>query len=217
MTDEELCLRRAVVCASGLLYWVGVWFQARRVRKQIRRSPNLKPRGRREATLWLGWLLVVLVWIGQPLIGASPAAVWPIRFFAPGLQPFLLIAGLFLAALGYAGTLWSYAAMGDTWRIGIDTRERTRLIRRGPYRWVRHPIYSFQILILAGAALLLPTPLSVGILALHYVCVHFKAGDEERHLAGLHGEAYRSYQAHTGRLAPRWTREPATSGPATGA
>ena len=68
MSVEELQLRRAVVGASGLLYWGGVLIQARRVRKQIGRSPNLKPRGFKERALWLGWFLVILVWVGQPFL-----------------------------------------------------------------------------------------------------------------------------------------------------
>jgi protein-S-isoprenylcysteine O-methyltransferase Ste14 len=203
MSEPELWLRRALVCASGLIYWVGVWVQARRVRRRIRRSPNLKPRGARETALWLGWLLVVLVWIGQPFLGAGEQAPPVIRFFPPLLHPAGLVLGLLGLVLGYVGTLWCYAAMGDTWRIGIDTRETTSLVRGGPYRWVRHPIYSFQVVILSGAALLLPTPLSLGILALHYGCVRIKAADEERHLIAVHHEAYHDYLTRTGRLFPR--------------
>ena len=77
------------------------------------------------------------------------------------------------------------------------------LINRGPYRWVRHPIYLFQIVMLAGAALLLPTLLSFVILATHYICVLIKAGDEEKYLTGVHGEAYRGYLSRTGGLFPK--------------
>jgi hypothetical protein len=81
------------------------------------------------------------------------------------MHPVNLALGLALLVLGYAGTLWAYAAMGDTWRIGINRNEKTTLVNRGPYRLVRHPIYLFQSVMLAGAALLLPTPVSFLILA----------------------------------------------------
>jgi protein-S-isoprenylcysteine O-methyltransferase Ste14 len=68
---------------------------------------------------------------------------------------------------------------------------------------VRHPIYLFQIVMLAGAAVLLPTPISFSVLAIHYVCAQFKAVDEERYLLTVHGDAYRDYQSRTGRLFPR--------------
>ena len=206
MTAEELQLRRMIVCASGLIYWAGVLIQARRVRKRIGRSPNLRPRGLREKALWFGWFIVILAWIGQPLLVGGTVTTPGLALW-PGLLHLMSLAvGLALVVLGYAGTLWTYAAMGDTWRIGINPNEKTALVSRGPYRWVRHPIYLLQIVMLAGAALLLPTPVSFATLALHCGCVLVKARDEEKYLIALHGGAYHEYRAHTGGLIPRFVR-----------
>jgi protein-S-isoprenylcysteine O-methyltransferase Ste14 len=207
MTTEELQLRRIVVSASGLIYWGGVWIQARRVRKQIGRSPNLKPRGLKEKTLWLGWFVVIAVWVGQAFLVGEETSKPSLRLLPWLLHPSGLVLGVALVVLGYACTLWCYAAMGNTWRIGINAKEKTTLVRRGPYRHVRHPIYLFQIVMLAGVALLLPTPASFFILALHCICVLSKAADEEKYLTTVHGEAYRDYLSRTGRLFPRLIRK----------
>ena len=206
MTLEELQFRRMVVSASGLLYWGGVLIQARRVRKQIGHSPNLKPRGPKEKALWLGWFLVISVWVGQPFLIAEEASKPGLGLLRALLHPVGLPLGLILLLLGYACTLWCYAAMGDTWRIGINANEKTTLVNRGPYRHVRHPIYLCQIVMLAGAVLLLPTSASIVILALHYVCVLIKAADEENYLSRVHGAAYRDYVGRTGRLFPKFIR-----------
>jgi hypothetical protein len=58
MTTDDLQLRRAVVFASGLLYWGDVVVQARRIRKHIGHSPTVRPRGSKETALWFGWFLV---------------------------------------------------------------------------------------------------------------------------------------------------------------
>ena len=203
MTAEEWQLRRVVVGASGLLYWGGVVIQARRIRKQIGRSPNLRPRGSREKALWVGWLIVILAWIGQPLLVGVTGTTAGLNLMPGLLHPVGLAVGLALVALGYAGTLWTYAALGDTWRIGINANEKTALVSRGPYRWVRHPIYVLQFVMLAGAALLLPTPVSFATLATHYLCVRLKAGDEEKYLMTVHGTAYREYLSRTASLFPR--------------
>ena len=63
-----------------------------------------------------------------------------------------LIVGRALIAAGYLGTLWCYATMGDAWRMGINRAEKNELVNRGPYPFVRHPIYLFQIVMLAGSA-----------------------------------------------------------------
>jgi protein-S-isoprenylcysteine O-methyltransferase Ste14 len=206
MTVEELPLRRLAVCASGLIYWGGVLIQARRIRRRIGRAPNLRPRGAREKALWFGWFLVILAWVGQPLLVGATVTTPGLALWAWLPHPVSLALGLALVGLGYAGTLWTYSAMGDTWRIGIDRQERTALIRRGPYRLVRHPIYGLQVVMLAGAALLLPTPVSCATLALHAGCVRLKARDEEKYLLTVPGDAYRAYRAQTGGLFPRWFR-----------
>jgi protein-S-isoprenylcysteine O-methyltransferase Ste14 len=214
MRAEALQLRRAIVCASGLLYWGGVLVQARRVRKKIGRSPNVWPREGKERALWIGWFLVIIAWIGQPLwLEAVPAS--PALAVLPGLlHPAGLALGLGLVGLGYAGTLWTYAAMGNSWRMGVNANEKTTLVSRGPFRWVRHPIYLLQILMLTGATLLLPTPVSFLALAMHYVCVLLKARDEEKFLTRVHGAAYREYMFRTGGLCPKLFRRPAAAGEA---
>ena len=203
MSTDELFWRRAIVSASGLIYWIGVWILARRVRKQIGRSPNLKPRGTKEKILWVGWLLVILVWVGQSFVVRIDNA-WPgLTFFSAMLNLPLFATGIVLVVAGYACTLWCYAAMGNTWRIGVNKNEKTTLVERGPYRSIRHPIYAFQLVMLAGAALLLPTILSFAILVLHLICALIKAVDEENYLKTVHGQTYVDYMARTGRLLPK--------------
>lgn len=203
MSTEEFFWRRAIVSGSGIIYWIGVWILARRVRKQIGRSPNLKPRGAKEKILWIGWILVVLVWVGQATVVRTESD-WPGVVFHPALLKLpLLVAGIVLVVGGYTGTLWCYAAMGNTWRIGVNKSEKTTLIERGPYRAIRHPIYAFQLVMLAGAALLLPTTFSFAILGLHLSCALIKAVDEENYLKTVHGQAYVDYMARTGRLLPK--------------
>lgn len=182
--------------------------QARRVRKRIGRSPNVRPRGGKERALWVGWFLVIVAWIAQPLwVGATLAS--PALAVLPGLiHPAGLAVGMGLVVLGYAGTLWTYAAMGNSWRMGVNANEKTALVSQGPFLWVRHPIYVLQIVMLTGATLLLPTPVSFAALATHYLCVRLKAMDEEKFLIRVHGAVYREYMSRTGGLYPRLFRRP---------
>ena len=208
MTSEELFIRRTVVAASGIIYWAGVLVNAWRVRRHIGRSPNLKPAGAKERLLWLGWLLVSVAWIAQPFLIRSSATDGWLRII-PGLGgTFLLYPGIALIVAGYGATLGCYAAMGDSWRIGINQREKNVLVTTGPYRHVRHPIYLFQSMMLVGVAFLLPTPISLLTLGVHLCCVLVKAADEEEYLLAIHGNRYDTYRAETGRLLPRF-RKPA--------
>ncbi len=203
MQVDAPALGLAAVCASGSLYWLGVIGQAVRIRRHIGRSPNLKPKGTKEKLLWLGWFVVIVTWIGQPLMIMRFGDL-PIFASLPLLaDPWTLAPGLIMIVAAHAGTLWCYAALADSWRIGIKKKEKTELVTSGPYRWIRHPIYSFQILALLGAAVLIPTGVSLALLVLHTTCSTIKALDEEAYLTGVHGESYTQFLARTGRFLPR--------------
>jgi protein-S-isoprenylcysteine O-methyltransferase Ste14 len=202
MPADNVFLNRAVVLGSVLLYWGGVLVQARRVRRRIGKSPNLKPRGTKERLLWAGWMLVIIGWLAEAfLIGRLDVSGFRI---VTGLSNTVgLVIGLSVVALGYAGTLWCYSAMGDLWRIGIDHTKKVALVSIGPYRYIRHPIYSFQMVMLFGAFWLLPAGFSLGLVLAHLICVRIKAADEEAYLLTTLGDEYHHYLARTGRLFPR--------------
>ncbi len=202
MPIDPLWLRKGLVIGSALIYWAGVFIQIHRVRKHIGRSPNVRPRGSKERVLWFGWFLVVAGWLTQPVvIGKFNGSLF---YLVPCLMgPIGFLLGLLVVLGGYTGTQWCYTALGDAWRMGIRRREKTALVKNGPYRYVRHPIYLFQIAMLLGAILLLPTPFSFILLFVHLLCVVIKAVDEEAYLLRVHGSEYQVYLSSTGRLLPR--------------
>ncbi|UCD36393.1 MAG: isoprenylcysteine carboxylmethyltransferase family protein [Nitrospiraceae bacterium] len=209
--EVQLALRKGIVFLSALIYWGGVMLNARRIRKRIGRAPNLRPGSLKERVLWLCWFFVIAGWAGQPfLIGRdNPSSLFAL--ISSMTTPAGFYAGIAMAALGYAGTLWCYAVLGTSWRIGVHAAERTALVRSGPYRSIRHPIYLFQMIILAGMMLLIPTAFSFILLLVLFFSALVKTLDEEAYLMGIHGKEYRAYYETTGRFLPRWKRNPARS------
>jgi protein-S-isoprenylcysteine O-methyltransferase Ste14 len=101
------------------------------------------------------------------------------------------------------GVAFSQQTMGRSWRIGVDQDERTGLVTGGPYRHVRHPIYSCLFLVHLGVALLVPNTLALASVALALVSVELQArAVEEPWLLREHGERYAAYGAQTGRFVP---------------
>ena len=113
------------------------------------------------------------------------------------------IAGLVLFGLGLALTVLAQAAMGASWRIGVDPSERTGLVTDGLFGIVRNPIYSGMIPAIAGLAILSPTVLSLaGVLSVAVGIEIQVRAVEEPHLLRSHGDAYAAYAARVGRFVP---------------
>lgn len=148
--------------------------------------------------------MVIAGWIGQPFFIERYEGTIFFTFKDYLVHPYGVVLGTGLACLGYAGTLWCYAALGNAWRIGINRKEKTVLIQHGPYRFVRHPIYLFQMVLLIGMISLLPTLFSLLILLIHFICIFIKALDEETYLLSIHDSQYREYLSRSGRFLPKW-------------
>ncbi|RJQ44500.1 MAG: isoprenylcysteine carboxylmethyltransferase family protein [Nitrospiraceae bacterium] len=205
MTASSITLRQAIVVFSALIYWGGVLIHAHRVRKDIGRSPNLSPRTFKETLLWLSWFFIITGWAGQPFLVERYSDSFLFLFIGEiTLRRIGITAGVFLWLCGQAGTLWCYHALGTSWRIGVNRKERTALVQNGPYRFVRHPIYLFQLMILIGVAFILPTAFSLIILLVHTASIFIKARDEEEYLLSVHGSSYKEYYERTGRFLPKW-------------
>ena len=151
------------------------------------------------------WTAGVLFAIAVFLGGLAPAAemtglVTPLLGAA---RESLHGAGLACFAFGLGGTLWAQLAMGESWRVGVDSTARTELVSRGPFRWVRNPIFSWMTLASVGLVLLAPNLLSLASLLVLVTALELQVrAVEEPYLLRTHGDSYRRYAAATGRFVP---------------
>jgi methyltransferase len=74
------------------------------------------------------------------VLGAHPPAFWPV-FFVPWLLAQVLRG-------------WAIAALGTSWNVRVWVTPGMRLVRRGPYRFMRHPNYLAVIVELLAAPLM---------------------------------------------------------------
>lgn len=187
-----------------LLYWGTVVVRAIRFRRRLGKFPAVIPRRRIERVLWLLWLLVIVAWVGQPLVTLSGLPLS--RFFKPLTALDYVTLDVIGSALGWCAfglSLWCWKLLGKSWRLAIDLQEKTALITSGPYAVVRHPIYALQGLLMIGSWVVLPTPfllLAAGVLGF---CLIMKAVDEERYLLRAHREEYAGYSCRVGGFLPR--------------
>ena len=123
-------------------------------------------------------------------------------------------AGIGLTSLGVALAIWARYCLGQFWSARVTLKEDHRLIRSGPYRYVRHPIYTGMLLAVSGTALVLGEWRGVLAVILVQAAHSRKAVREEAFLLTEFGGEYATYRRRTGFLFPRFPGR--TSGPSPG-
>jgi protein-S-isoprenylcysteine O-methyltransferase Ste14 len=75
------------------------------------------------------------------------------RLSPPHIGPEIGITGVALVAAGVGLAIWARAYLGKNWGLPMTLQQQPELVTSGPYRFVRHPIYSGWILAMTGSAL----------------------------------------------------------------
>ncbi|MFT5206912.1 MAG: protein-S-isoprenylcysteine O-methyltransferase Ste14 [Candidatus Omnitrophota bacterium] len=180
------------------IYWVIVLGNAWRIKKTLGKTPHIKPIHRLESLLWVGWLSILLSWYIIPL----GQYMYPEYYlFKPLIQHNSLIVGLIVSVVGLLGTLWSYGVFGLDWAIS-SSAPRNQIVMTGPYAMLRHPIYGFQFLVFLGCCMVVSCWAALMVMALHAICIHVKALDEEKALSKIFGHSYQEYCSKTPRFIP---------------
>jgi protein-S-isoprenylcysteine O-methyltransferase Ste14 len=174
-------LRIAIAITWGVfwLYWLVSAFGAKRSVASRREIPF------RAATA-VAVLVLVRVFRGGSLTVHSPV---------------LAAIGAAVFASGLAFAVWARIHLGRNWGMPMSQRAEPELVTSGPYRFVRHPIYSGLLLGLVGTALaidLLGLIVAVVLTAYFY----YSASVEEKNLIATFPTAYPAYRAATKMLIP---------------
>jgi protein-S-isoprenylcysteine O-methyltransferase Ste14 len=189
-----------VLCAAFGVLGFGwrSWLQHRRTGSAGFRGVS----GRVGSVEWIagvGFPLALLVAVGAPILQCANV-IEPIDFLC---ATWIQVAGIIVAVVGIAATVYAQLAMGDSWRIGVDEQETTTLVRTGLFGLVRNPIYTAMFVFVAGICLLTPNLVAFAgsILLVATIELHVRRV-EEPYLLRTHGDAYRGYTAGVGRFIP---------------
>jgi protein-S-isoprenylcysteine O-methyltransferase Ste14 len=110
--------------------------------------------------------------------------------------------GLTFAGLGLA--IWARIILGENWSARVTRKIGHRLIKSGPYAFVRHPIYSGLLLATVGTAIFVGEWRGVLAIPLILISESIKAHREEQFMAAEFGNDYEEYRRETGFLIPGW-------------
>ncbi len=179
--------------------------------------------------LWFCWLLVWLAWaffakrtrrrerpgtrliygsvvsFGAFILFSQPRSPFPgwlhARVIAP--NPVAASIGILVTLAGLLFSVWARLHLGTNWSGAVTIKVGHELVRTGPYRFVRHPIYSGIVLATLGTAVCLGELRGFLGAAIVFLGFTYKSRLEEGFMTQTFGAAYDDYRRHTGGIIPK--------------
>ena len=126
---------------------------------------------------------------------------WLYRHYLPeGNATFFLGAAVTVAGLLF--TVWARVHLGANWSRSVTIKQGHELITTGPYRFVRHPIYTGLLAAFVGSAIAVTELRGLLALALVFIALWYKLRLEEQWMRSQFGETYADYSRRTAALVP---------------
>lgn len=129
-------------------------------------------------------------WLDTRFVPAGPLGEW---------------LGILLTAAGIGVAFWARWHLGTNWSGVVTLKEGHELIRTGPYRTIRHPIYTGILLGLLGTAITFGEVRGLLAMAIVWLSFYIKARREESFLSQEFGPGFAEHKQRTGMFLPRFS------------
>jgi protein-S-isoprenylcysteine O-methyltransferase Ste14 len=123
------------------------------------------------------------------------------RGHAVTTDPWLQGIGLAIFVLGLALAVWARIYLGRNWGMPMSEKVDPELVTTGPYRTVRHPIYSGIVLAMVGTAIAVSIYWLIAVVLLGGYFI-YSAFMEERCRAQVFPDTFPAYKQSTEMLIP---------------
>ena len=128
-------------------------------------------------------------WLGARFVPANPPMQW---------------TGVILTAAGVGVAFWARWHLGANWSGVVTLKEGHELIRTGPYRNIRHPIYTGILLAFFGTVVATGEVRGLLAVAIAWLSFYWKARREESFLSQEFGEKFTVHAKQTGMFLPKF-------------
>ena len=195
MSDLQV-FRASIVLVLVLNLTISGYHRSRaRMTETIARSAESLPLRLSRVVFALPGLLLMLAFVIHP-----PSVAWSALTVPAWIRWCGVVVGLTVAPLN----VWVLRSLGTNVSETVLTKDSHELVMAGPYRWVRHPLYTSGFLMLGRLTLIAANWLMVvltlgGVVLFSLVIIPF----EEAELIKKFGGRYEDYRRDAGRLLPR--------------
>jgi protein-S-isoprenylcysteine O-methyltransferase Ste14 len=172
------------------LYWIVSAFKLKKTKKRESWGQRFRYVLPLAAAFYLFRPRAHYGWLGIRFVPASDAAAW---------------IGVVLTAAGVAIAIWARWHLGTNWSGVVTLKEGHELIRSGPYRTIRHPIYTGILLAFLGTAVALGEMRGLLAVAIAWLSFYTKARHEESFLNQEFGDRFAEHSRHTGMFLPHFS------------
>ena len=120
-----------------------------------------------------------------------------------GLPELLRWLGVGIGILCVLGIYWLFSSIGSGISPTSATRKEHTLSTSGPYRWVRHPLYTVGSMLFISFGMMADNWFIAALGILAFIAMAKRTPQEEANLIEKFGDEYREYMKHTGRFFPK--------------
>ena len=154
-----------------------------------------------------GTTLMTIIRIGGLILWMAPIAYllnpdW-IAWAKIGLPGLVRWAGVGIGVVCTVLIYWLFSSIGNNISPTSATRKQHKLITHGPYRWIRHPLYTIGAITFISLGLLADNWFIILSGVLVFVVMAIRTPKEEANLIEKFGDEYKEYMKRTGRFWPR--------------
>jgi len=120
-----------------------------------------------------------------------------------GLPEWARWLGIAIGIFCTFGIYWLFSSIGSGITATSATRKEHTLSTSGPYRWIRHPLYTFGTFFFISFGMTADNWFIASLGLLTFIVMAIRTPKEEANLIEKFGDEYRNYMNRTGRFFPK--------------
>jgi protein-S-isoprenylcysteine O-methyltransferase Ste14 len=155
-----------------------------------------------------GTAMMTIIRIGGLILWLSPFVyllnpAW-MAWSKIGLPEWVRWLGVGIGILCNFSVYWLFSSIGSVITPTSATRQEHKLVTCGPYRWVRHPLYTVGSSMFIAFGMMADNWFIAALGMLTFILMAIRTPKEEANLVEKFGDEYREYMKRTGRFLPKF-------------
>ncbi len=191
-TQEDSSLYFMTITAACWCVFYGYWLL-----KAYKTKDNIYVQGLFDRVIARVWIITVFALLYFPQLSVG----WAGHRILPQSNALGIVADVICAA-GVAFSIWARSILGSNWSGAVTIKKDHEIVMHGPYRFVRHPIYTGYLFATLGSALAVGEVRGAVALAMIFVGIIWKMRVEEKLLSKHFPDIYPAYRKRIKRLIP---------------